>query len=747
MSKNKLPHKATIKGAKNSNHSNQVEKKFHLAINFFENKQSEKAKILLEEILLIDQRHAESWYITALISDQEGLYQFAIKYLKNALSINPKDLKYLHTLADIYFSQKIFDEAVNLFKYIIELNPENPDGYYNLAATLQQQKKYNESLLNYHKVLELDSKNIDAIFNIGNILIDTNNYIEAVPYFEYVIKIQPNSDDAINNLGFLHLEMGNFEEAIEYLKTTISINSNNFSAFNSLGKACRILFRHREALEFFEKTIALNPDCAEAHANRGHLLAELKEFEEALGSYNKALELRPDYEYLFGHQLSAKMHICEWLNFQAEFENLLSRIKEGKKCSPSFPVLALSDSLPIQRKCSETWIYGNYPFNSFLGPIQKHSRKSRIRIGYYSADFHNHATAYLMAELFEKHNRTSFEIIAFSFGPDSKDEMRSRLTKAFDQFLDVRLKSDKEIALLSRKMGIEIAVDLKGFTQDDRNGIFSFRAAPIQVNYIGYPGTLAAEHIDYIVADKTLIPSDSQQHYAEKIIYLPNSYQVNDRKRKVADKIFSKEEMGLPNEGFVFCCFNNNFKITPQTFNGWIKILEAVEGSVLWLLEDNPIAKANLRKEAQARGLNPDRLIFAQRMKLPEHLARHRVADLFMDTFPYNAHTTASDALWAGLPVLTCMGESFASRVAASLLNAIELPELITTTQEQYESTAVELATNPEKLKAIKDKLERNRLTTALFDTEHFTKHIEAAYIKIYERYQADLTPDHIYIE
>lgn len=747
MSRKKLPHKVAAKGYEKSRPITPVENNLQLAINFFKSGQLEKAKKLLQDILKFAPTHAESWYTTALISARENSYQFAIKCLQNALTIDSKNLKYLHTLGDLYFSQNLFAEAASVFKYIIELNPEDPNGYYNLAVILQQEKNYKESLFNYHKVLELDSKNIDAKFNIGNILIDTNKHSDAIFYFECVVEVQPNSDDAINNLGFLHLEMGNFEKAIEYLKTTISINPNNFSAFNSLGKACGILFRHAEALEFFEKTISLNPDCAEAHANRGLLLTELKRFEEALTSYNKALELRPDYEYLFGHQLSAKMHICEWLDFQANFENLSARINEGKKYSPSFPVLALSDSLPVQRKCSETWVNGKYPFNAFLGPIQKYSRKNKIRVGYYSADFHNHATAYLMAELFEQHNRTSFEIIAFSFGPDSKDEMRQRLTKAFDQFLDVRLKSDKEIALLSRKMGIEIAVDLKGFTQNDRTGIFSFRAAPIQVNYIGYPGTLAAEYIDYIVADKTLIPTESQQHYAEKIIYLPNSYQVNDRNRKVADKVFTKEEMGLPNEGFVFCCFNNNYKITPQTFNGWIKILKAVEGSVLWLLEDNPIAKANLRKEAQARGLNPDRLIFAQRMNLPEHLARHRVADLFIDTFPYNAHTTASDALWAGLPVLTYMGESFASRVAASLLNAIELPELITTSQQQYESTAIELATNPEKLKAISDKLEHNRLTTALFDTTHFTTHIEAAYIKIYERYQADLTPDHIYIE
>ena len=324
--------------------------------------------------------------------------------------------------------------------------------------------------------------------------------------------------------------------------------------------------------------------------------------------------------------------------------------------------------------------------------------------------------------------------------------MRKRVSAAFDQFIDVRNKSDKDIALLSRNLGIDVAVDLKGFTQDQRPGIFSYRAAPLQVNYLGYPGTMGAKYIDYLIADETLIPEASRQHYSEKIIHLPNSYQVNDRKRAIADKMFSREELGLPSTGFVFCCFNNSYKITPAIFDGWMRILKQVEGSVLWLLEVNSTAVRNLRHEAEARGINAARLIFAKRMPLAEHLARHRAADLFVDTLPYNAHTTASDALWAGLPVLTCMGEAFASRVAASLLNAIHLPELITTTQEQYEARAVELATHPERLQQIKQKLERNRLTTPLFDTKLFTRHIEAAFTRMYERYQAGLPPEHIHV-
>jgi predicted O-linked N-acetylglucosamine transferase (SPINDLY family) len=410
-------------------------------------------------------------------------------------------------------------------------------------------------------------------------------------------------------------------------------------------------------------------------------------------------------------------------------------------------VLALVDSLEIHRKVSDVWINDGYKFNTSLGSIPKYLRQKKIRIGYYSADFHNHATAYLMAELFELHDKSKFEIIAFSFGPELKDEMRQRLILAFDHFIDIRNKSDKDVAIMSREMGVDIAIDLKGHTQDQRVGIFSYRAAPIQVNYLGYPGTTAAEYFDYIIADTILIPVESQKYYCEKVVYLPNSYQANDRKRVISEKLFTRQDLDLPKDGVVFCCFNNNFKLTPRTFDCWMRILKAVNGSVLWLLEDNATAVTNLQKEAVARGLDPNRLIFAKRMKLPDHLARHKLADLFLDTLPYNAHTTASDALWAGLPVLSCMGESFASRVAASLLNAIELPELIVSSQEQYEAMAVELATNPVKLGAIKARLERNRPITALFDTLRFTKNIEEAYTQMYERFQNDFTLNHIYIQ
>jgi len=318
---------------------------------------------------------------------------------------------------------------------------------------------------------------------------------------------------------------------------------------------------------------------------------------------------------------------------------------------------------------------------------------------------------------------------------------------AFDQFHDVRDHTDKAVAMLSRELEIDIAVDLKGYTKDCRTGIFAYRAAPIQVNYLGFPGTMGCSYMDYLIADPTLIPEPSRQYYHEKIVYLPHSYQVNDSKRVIADTRYTRRELGLPDDAFVFCCFNNNYKITPNTFASWMRILQGVEGSVLWLFEDNPTAADHLRKEALRRGIAAERLVFAQRLPLAEHLARHQAADLFLDTLPYNAHTTTSDALWAGLPVLTCMGSGFAGRVAASLLNAIHLPELITTRQADYEALAILLAHEPQQLQHIRMKLSQNRLTTPLFNARLFAQHLEAAYVKMYERGQQALPIEHMTIE
>ena len=619
--------------------------------------------------------------------------------------------------------------------------------YYNKGNTLKNLERYDKALSFYDKAIKLKPNFVEAHYNKGNTLKNLERYDDALSCYDQVIKLKPDYFEAYNNKAFALYNLKRYDDALFCYDQVIKLKPDFVEAYNNKALTFYDLKRYDDALSCYDQAIKLKPDHAEAYNNKGNIFFYLKRYDDALHCYDQAIKLKPDYEYLFGTILHTKMLMCNWRDFKINVKSLLLQINENKKSSFCLPVLALTDSPSIQRKSSEIWINDKHPFKSLFAPILKSRHRDKIKIGYYSPDFREHAVAHLLIELLELHDKNQFELFGFFFGPPDSSKMHNRISSAFNQFIDVGLKSDKDIALMSRKIGIDIAVDLTGFTALARTDIFSYRAAPIQVNYLGYPGTTGAEYIDYIIADPIIIPTESQQYYSEKVVYLPNSYQVNNRKRSITDKVFTKDELGLPKDGFVFCCFNNNYKITPNTFDGWVRILKAVKNSVLWLLEDNSIAVLNLRKEAQFRGLDPNRLVFAKKIDQSEHLARHRAADLFIDTLPYNAHTTASDALWAGLPVLTCMGESFASRVAASLLKAIELPELITKTQEQYEATAIELATNPEKFKDIKNKLERNRLTTALFDTPRFTKHIEAAYKQMYERYQANLQPNNIYIE
>jgi protein O-GlcNAc transferase len=705
------------------------------------------AKILFLKILDIEPLNFDVLNIIGAITGAENNHAEALIFFKKAQKIKPGDNLVNFNLAKALSETGNNLEAIKYYKIAIRLDKNHFGSWLNFGRSLDQLKRYDEALSHYDQAIKLKPDFAEAYYNKGNTFKNLKRYDEALSHYDQAIKLKPDFVQAYNNKGNIFKDLKRYDEALSHYDQAIKLKPDYAEAYNNKGNIFKDLMRYEDALSHYDQAIKLKPDFAKAYNNKGNVFKDLARYDEALSHYDQAIKLEPVHEYLFGMSLHTKMFMCDWQNFEFNVKSLSLQINENKKSSICLPFLALIDSPSIQRKSSEIWVNDKYPFNSSFGPILKSRHRDKIKVGYYSADFREHASAHLLAELFELHDKNHFELFGFYFGPPDSSKMNKRVSSAFNQFIDVRLKRDKDIALMSREIGIDIAIDLAGFTGLARTDIFAYRAAPIQVNYLGYPGTMGAEYIDYIIADPTLIPSKNQQYYSEKIVYLPNSYQVNDRKRVIADKVFTREELDLPKKGFVFCCFNNIYKITPSTFDGWVRILKAVNGSILWLVEDNPIAILNLRKEAQFRGLDPNRLVFAKKINPSQHLARHCVADLFIDTLPYNAHTTASDALWAGLPVLTCMGESFASRVAASLLNAIELPELITTTQEQYEATAIELANNPEKLKAIKYKLERNRLTTALFDTPRFTKHIQAAYRQMYEAYQADLPLNNIYIE
>ena len=682
----------------------------------------------------------------AVALHQKGDFHKAEAIYLQLLTINPANSEALQLLGALALEKGNNQDGLELINLAIEINPKVASYHSNQGVAFKELDKFEDAVASFDKAIALDPCYAEAYSNRGAALRRLHLLDAAIESCEKAISLNPRLVEAYSNIGLALQEQKKLDAAVLNFDKAIKLNPNYFQAYSNRGNALLELKQFDSAIASYDKAISLRPDSAEAYYNRGAAYKELKNLDIAVDNYETAYHLKPDQPYLEGMRLHIKMFICDWVDFESNMLSLNQRIQDDFNVAHSFTLLGLPFSLTAHRQTAENLCKDKYPFNSYLGPIIKQPRQPKIRLGYYSADFHNHATAYLMAELFERHDKEKFELIAFSFGPETNDQMQIRVSQAFDHFVNVASLSDIEVALLSRELGIDIAVDLKGVTQDARLGIFSFRAAPIQVSYLGYPGTLGADYIDYLIADKTLIPLQSQQYYSEKIVYLPNSYQVNDRKRVIAPTQFTKQELGLPQNAFVFCCFNNNFKITPDVFDSWARILKAVDESVLWLFQDNPTAAANLRKEARQRGLDPNRLVFATRMDLPEHLARHKAADLFLDTRPYNAHTTASDALWAGLPVLTCMGESFASRVAASLLNAIGLPELVTETQADYEALAIELANTPSKLKEIKEKLERNKLTTPLFDTALFTKHIEAAYAQMYERYQDDLEPAHIEI-
>ena len=676
-----------------------------------------------------------------------------LKRLAEALTSYDLAIEFKRDYAEAYSNRgnvlkdfKHLEEALKSYDCAIEFKRDFCEAYSNRGITLQELKRLDEALTSYDRAIEFKRDYAEAHYNRGTVLQELKRLDEALTSYDRAIECKPDYTEAYYNRGNALQELKRLDKALTSYDRAIECKPDFAEAYLNRGTVLQELNRLDEALTSYGSAIEFKRDYAEAYYNRATVLHELKRLDEALTSYDRAINLKPDYEYLYGFKLHTKMFMCDWQNFEADIQSLSLQITQGQKSSPSFPLLALIDSLPVQRKTSEIWIKDKHPINTSLGSIPKSLRRNKIRIGYYSADFNEHPVSYLIAELFEIHDKNSFELIAFYSGLPNSSDIHKRVASAFDRFIDVRLQSDKDVALMSRDLGIDIAIDLTGLTQHSRVGIFSYRAAPIQLSYIGYLGTMGADYYDYLIADKKIIPLESQQYYKEKIVYLP-SYQVNDSKREIADNTFTRVELNLSENRFVFCCFNSNYKITPPTFDGWMRILNAVPDSVMFLYAENKWAENNLKLEAEKRRVSQTRLVFGARISRSDYLARYRAADLFLDTLPYNAGTTASDALWAGLPVLTCMGESFASRVAASLLNAIELPELITTTQEEYEATAIELATNPIKLKAIRDKLERNSLTTALFDTPRFTKHIEAAYKEMYECYQADLPPDHIYMD
>jgi protein O-GlcNAc transferase len=623
------------------------------------------------------------------------------------LKLHPSQFDVLHGFGVLEAQFGRFDEAHRLLSRAVQINPGSGEAHLNLGKVYTSLNRPDAALRGYDAALVIDANNVEALVLRSNVLLGLSRYADALAGYERALVIAPDHAEALNRCGI---------------------------ALHQLG-------RSDEALASYSKALTAAPDYAEAWNHRGNLLRDLGRHEEAIRDFARVVQLNPDYEYAAGALAGLKLQTCDWDSYDQQTRHIVADVKAGKRSIAPFTFLAMSDSTSDQLQCSRTCSRDRFPAAPTPLCAKSHYRHDRIRLAYISSDLQDHATAYLMAGLFEGHDRTRFEVTAVSLGPDQPDAMRLRLKTAFERFVDARRHSDLEIARLLRELEIDIAVDLKGYTQGGRTGIFALRPAPVQVNYLGYPGTLGADYIDYILADRCVIPEEHYAAYTEKVVYLPDTYQVNDSARIISAQTPGRTGAGLPEQGFVFCSFNNSYKITPPLFEIWMRLLRSVEGSALWLLGDNTAATRNLRQAAAARGVAPERLIFADRVKVEDHLARHRLADLFLDTLPYNAHTTASDALWVGVPLVTCLGTTFAGRVAASLLQAVGMPELITQSLEEYEALALSLATDPVRHANIKATLANNRTTHPLFDTDRFRRHIEAAYATMWEQCQQGKPP------
>ena len=718
---------------------------------------------------------AKEYFLTALEFQQRGEFVQAKRCYRKALDLAPNRPSVMVNLAAVLIETGEYKEAKSVSEKLLSIDPENPAGLLNLGNCQLKIDTASAALISIEKALKIKPDYVEALISRASALADLHRSEEALAScekalamkpdcvealvaqgiamrrlkrpdealisFDRALHLQPNSFGALTGRSNALLDLNRLKEVLVWSKKALELKPDSALALNNIGMALFGSGRSKEALDKLDAALSNEPDFAQALFNRGKILADLGRHEDAAASYEKALASKPDLDYAQGALVHSRMYCCDWRSFGEDLERLLSGVRAARRTTYPFICLGISDSAKDQLLCSQGWVRDMFPappVSIWQGERYSHDR---IRLAYLSSDLGDHAVSYLMAGVFELHDRARFETTAISFGLEDAGEMRARLEGAFDRFIDVRQEGDREVASLIRELEIDIAVDLNGFTDGARTNILAHRAAPIQVNYLGYPGTLGAEYFDYIVGDRFVIPEQYIEFYAEKVARLPNCFQANDFRRKEPDRAPSRSEMQLPETGIVFCCANNSYKITPRIFDVWMRILRGVPASCLWLTGERQCTVSNLRKEASARGIDPGRLVFAERAPYGQYLARYRLADLFLDTLPFNGGTTASDALWAGLPVLTCVGQGFAARMAGSLLRAVGLRELVTESLEDYETLALELARRPERLAELKRALVSNRNSHTLFDTDRFRQNLEKAYTVMWQRYQSGEPP------
>jgi len=704
----------------------------------------EEAERLIGEALKVNPYSSEAAYNRGCILQTLARHAEALVCFDHALSVNPS---FLESLINRGISLRVLKrpaEALASFDRALALKPDDAESWNNRATALLELDQPGQALASLGRALALNAGYADAWSNRGVALHRLKRHAEALSSFAKSLSLNSNSFTALSNRGSTLMDLHRYPDAIQDFDRALALRPNYLDAYINRGIALTALKDHERALASFAQALKLRPDSTEALYNRSNTFLVMKRFEDAAKDCESLLKLDPEYKYAAGFLAFFRLQCCDWRALDPLRTTITASVRTGKRVVPPFAAAALFDSGADQLAAARICVADKYP--PTLTPVwrEERYRHRKIRLAYLSGDFNNTAVANLMAGVFEHHDRSRFDTVAVSFTEGDGSEMRTRLKRSFGRFTEAWNVSDAEVAGFLRQNETDIAVDLMGFTGDCRPGILALRPVPIQVSHLGFPGTMGATHIDYILADSIVVPKDNRSDFDEAVVHLPDCFMPTDSVRRIAQQTPPRAEAGLPAEGFVFCSFNNSYKFSPDMFALWMRLLKAVPASVLWLSQVNDTATRNLRREAEASGVARERLVFAPFIaSSADHLARLSLADLFLDTRPYNAHSSAADALWAGVPVLTVSGSTFAGRVAASVVHAAGLPEMVTDSLESYEALALELAQSPAMLEHLKARLKRGRRSQPLFDTARFTRNLESAYLAMWDRYQKGEPPAH----
>lgn len=677
-----------------------------------------------------------------------GRHDEALAGCDQILNVAPNYLPALVTRGNVLLKLERPTDALAAFERALAIQPDDVEAQNNRGFALHKLGRLDEALSAFDQVLSIAPDRRETHLARAAVLNALNRPQEALASCERALRLKDDDVDALNQCALLYSRLRDYDRALACYDRILAFNPDSVESLVGKSAIFNELIHFGESLAALERALLVRSNDPDLLFRRAYVHSRLDRLDEASAGYERVLAIEPDHPTARGELAHAYLLLCAWDKLASIAPQLDRQVSNGTSLFPPFVMLGFPVGTQRLSECTSRYVQATIPRPAQPYSPRGSTRQGALRVAYLSANFCRHPVGYLIAGLFEQHDRSRIEPIGISFGPsDDNSDVRARIVRSFARFHDVTVLSDADAAAIVHDMSVDIAVDLMGHTAYGRPGILAFRPAPIQVAYLGYPGPMSADFIDYVIADRTVLPPDEQPSYIERIVRLPGSYQVNDSKRPIAERVPSRRELGLPENAFVFCCFNQIWKITKPTFEVWMRLMAAVEGSVLWLLQANDWATANLRREAQAKGVDPGRLIFAPPCEQTIHLARHRHADLILDTLPYNAHTTASDALWVGVPLVTCTGSTFAGRVAASLLHAVGLPELVTDSLDDYEALALQLATDPALLKSVVGKLAQNRLTHPLFDTARFARHIESAYETMVNRWQRGEPPASFSVE